>query len=291
MSQMSLCNTCRSVGLLDIPKLPASCNGYAARNESAALISVMRRRTKSTTASEVHDGPLGKPFHQSLEALAAAAIECAVCKVIEQDITVFREEFANVKHEEQLQRKRCKGPDWKMWLVQGKNDISGFMVVSPDVENNIDVWVLSAIGLCTGGQYYVNYSINMIQLNYVDDDSLSSIVTGRKVEGDPTSDLAIRRASTWVKQCDAEHEEARSKVEQVLLPSKVLDVKSTAAGGISLYASNGEKGRYAALSHVRDTNQLGKKDVDLENLPTTFKDAIIMTRMLGLQYLWIDALW
>jgi hypothetical protein len=150
---MSLCTLCRSVGLLDIPKLPASCNGYTAKNESAALISVIKRRPKSTTANELLDEPLGKPFHQSLEALTAAATECAVCKVIEQDVAVFRAEFVKPEHEERAQRRKNKGPNWKMWLAQGKNDISGFMVVSLDVENGIDVWVLSAVGLCAEGEY------------------------------------------------------------------------------------------------------------------------------------------
>jgi hypothetical protein len=128
-------------------------------------------------------------------------------------------------------------------------------------------------------------------LTCVDDDPLHSIVGGRRIEANPISEATIRRASAWLEQCSADHEEGRGAAVETLLPSKILDVESTAPGGVSLYTSSGEKGRYAALSHVRDTDHPDKNDVDLENLPKTFQDAVIMTRKLGLQFLWIDALW
>jgi hypothetical protein len=55
-------------------------------------------------------------------------------------------------------RKR-EGPDWKMWLAKGTNEISGFMVVSTDVENKAVVWVLSAVGLCVDGEYVLIYPV------------------------------------------------------------------------------------------------------------------------------------
>jgi hypothetical protein len=129
------------------------------------------------------------------------------------------------------------------------------------------------------------------ELNGVDDDPLRSFVAGRRIEANPASEATIRRASAWLEQCRADHEEGRGAAVETLLPPKVLDVESTALGGVSFYTSSGEKRKYAALSHVRDTDYPDNNDVDLENLPKTFQDAVIMTRELGLQYLWIDTLW
>jgi hypothetical protein len=156
---MSLCTTCQSLDLLNIPKLPASCNAYNAQNESAALISVFKRRTTQTDDDQSADEPLGLPFYNTLEDLQAAAKHCSVCKVIEQDISRFQNEFVEAKQKEQLRVRKREGPDWKMWLAKGTNEISGFMVVSTDVENKAVVWVLSAVGLCVDGEYVLIYPV------------------------------------------------------------------------------------------------------------------------------------
>jgi hypothetical protein len=64
--------------------------------------------------------------------------------------------------------------------------------------------------------------------------------------------------------------------------------------------SQGESGLYVALSHcwgkskipVTDTPNLPerKKGIQFQSLPKTFQDAIVVTRRLGYQYLWIDSL-
>jgi hypothetical protein len=68
-----------------------------------------------------------------------------------------------------------------------------------------------------------------------------------------------------------------------------------------LHALGGGKAKYAALSHVRDMDQssiivstrreLEEGSVALSRLPQVYQDAIMMTRKLGLQSLWIGALW
>jgi hypothetical protein len=110
-----------------------------------------------------------------------------------------------------------------------------------------------------------------------------------------------QRALQWIQECDVEHGESKCLVAAPELPSRVLDVNSTGTDEVSLYTSHGEHERYAALSYVDDThspyNTLSRTieahngGFTVDTLPQTFQDAITMTRKVGLQYLWIDALW
>ncbi|CZR62643.1 uncharacterized protein PAC_12540 [Phialocephala subalpina] len=83
------------------------------------------------------------------------------------------------------------------------------------------------------------------------------------------------------------------------LPTQVLHVGNDGADP-SLYESNGDVGRWATLSYCwgKDANLVLNKTTysDLlkgmrpESFPFTIRDAIITTRALGIQYLWVDAL-
>jgi hypothetical protein len=148
---MSLCNICQSLDLLDIPKLPATCTGYAMKNKSPALVTVSRRRPKHTDVEQSSGEPLGLPFHQSLDALDEVVATCAICKVVKQDVIQLQKEMTELEPDDR--RLYGTSPDWKMYLAKGVNDVSGFMVVSEDSERQSLVWILSAIGLCVDSEY------------------------------------------------------------------------------------------------------------------------------------------
>lgn len=68
---------------------------------------------------------------------------------------------------------------------------------------------------------------------------------------------------------------------------------------LKLYESTGESGKYIALSHrwgmsliktTLATYDSRRRGFNWEDLPRVFQDAIIITRRLGLQYIWIDSL-
>jgi hypothetical protein len=158
---MSLCTLCESIDLLAIPKLPPSCNAYNMKNEFPELISVIKRET-NTTKEQEQDEPLGIPFHQSLDDLQAAAMSCSICKVVWQDAPQFQTAFSAPEYEEARLIKREKGPDWKMYVAKGANEISGFLVMAHDVERRSIVWIVSAVGLSVDGEheYIANGCVN-----------------------------------------------------------------------------------------------------------------------------------
>lgn len=88
---------------------------------------------------------------------------------------------------------------------------------------------------------------------------------------------------------------------QTDLPTRVLYVGTSVSDEVRLFISNGTKGQYAALSHrwgSRDTiactttGTLSSRTsgIPLDSLSQLFRDAISVTRRLGLSYLWIDSL-
>lgn len=91
------------------------------------------------------------------------------------------------------------------------------------------------------------------------------------------------------------------KNTQTDLPTRVLYVGTSVSDEVRLFISNGAKGQYAALSHrwgSRDTiactttGTLSSRTngIPLDSLSQLFRDAISVTRRLGLSYLWIDSL-
>ncbi|RYC64405.1 hypothetical protein CHU98_g1806 [Xylaria longipes] len=85
-----------------------------------------------------------------------------------------------------------------------------------------------------------------------------------------------------------------------MLPTRVLSVKNP--GHVKLLESHGLKGRYCALSHcwgspsnqplrtVKENLKIHLAGIPSSKLPKTFLEAAIITRELGVDYLWIDSL-
>ena len=117
------------------------------------------------------------------------------------------------------------------------------------------------------------------------------------VHADPLSKSSIARMKHWVARCDTN--DAKCKVEETALPTRVLDVSDSQK--IRLCEIVGQQGAYIALSHcwglpnktfitTQDTIADMKKGFTIEQAPATFRDAISITRCLGFRYLWIDSL-
>lgn len=133
----------------------------------------------------------------------------------------------------------------------------------------------------------------------------------RHVLPDPSSDSCFETIKQWVATCRKEHQdciEAESRIEH-RLPKRVIDVGPADNSKIRLVEHEGEMGPlcseetgYVALSHcwgpkwtwpircVRATLSQFKDNIPFELLSNTFKDAIVITRRLGLRYIWIDSL-
>ena len=100
-------------------------------------------------------------------------------------------------------------------------------------------------------------------------------------------------------ECDSnEHCPQKS---QRTLPSRVIEVYSERDPKTPrLLATNGLLGYYTALSYCWGTNQKGVtmksnlesrlQQLDMASLSRTIQDAILITRTIGVKYLWVDAI-
>ena len=110
----------------------------------------------------------------------------------------------------------------------------------------------------------------------------------------------MEQMRTWLSSCLQTHTQCDEKSQRVM-PSRVLDVGSNHdCPHIRLQATGGQTGAYIALSYcwgtptqpktTKDNLAMRESRIALEELPQTIQDAVKVTRNLGVQYLWVDAL-
>ncbi|KAF4989251.1 hypothetical protein FDECE_14777, partial [Fusarium decemcellulare] len=140
--------------------------------------------------------------------------------------------------------------------------------------------------------------------HYKDDELADKLILDLKSPTFETKSFYFRLLRKWLQSCDNYHDECKlSQPEHEFWPKRVIFV------GDSQYLRlveepNGDRG-YLVLSHcwgsptdqewsrfcTTPVNYHSRLDgFRLNDLPKTFRDAVEVTRELGKQYLWIDAL-
>ncbi|KAH6887075.1 heterokaryon incompatibility protein-domain-containing protein [Thelonectria olida] len=114
---------------------------------------------------------------------------------------------------------------------------------------------------------------------------------------------------SWIQGCLHNHESCKESMagnfvndeDGPQLPTRVLDICGADTGIISLVESKGLKAKFCALSYcwgngqdnvltTRENIKRRLAGIELQSLPQTFKDAIKVTREVGIRYLWVDSL-
>lgn len=123
---------------------------------------------------------------------------------------------------------------------------------------------------------------------------------GRSIYEDPGSKSCLAVAAEWLDSCLNDHEKCGMQADtEKPLPSRVIDVGDDNTPP-KLITTGGKLGIWIALSycwggdsvfiHNDSTVADLKAGIPLEKYPRTLRDAITITRALGLKYIWIDAL-
>ncbi|CZR57953.1 uncharacterized protein PAC_07843 [Phialocephala subalpina] len=109
----------------------------------------------------------------------------------------------------------------------------------------------------------------------------------------------LQLLSQWLQNCVAEHPTCMQKSSA--LPTRVLSVGSSTQKPY-LYETRGEEAWYVALSHcwgppthrplttTKTSLSSHMQSIPLSMMPQTFLDAILVTRKLGIEFIWIDSL-
>ena len=122
---------------------------------------------------------------------------------------------------------------------------------------------------------------------------------GRPIEEYANTLTAISRVREWLDECN---KHAHSKAQKAALPSRVIDTTVDVDGSfVKLHETNGreEDTKYLTLSYcwgksphfltTKATLEERKRQITVQDLPQTYQDAILLTRELGIRYLWIDS--
>lgn len=114
----------------------------------------------------------------------------------------------------------------------------------------------------------------------------------------------------WLNECEQseKHLAARCTTQfgngqDPPLPTRIIDVGEEGVNPRLIASASNQRGRYVALSHCWGGIQLiqtkrgdgslvqySGEGIPMSELPKTFHDAVIITRKLGMRYLWIDSL-
>ncbi|OMP88709.1 hypothetical protein BK809_0005430 [Diplodia seriata] len=117
---------------------------------------------------------------------------------------------------------------------------------------------------------------------------------------DPLSDRSISWMKQWVHDCSSHHQDSCSQAPGQM-PARLIDVTPFHP---QLVETHQQHRKYAALSYcwgipsasnphlktLAGNYQQHQNGIPIDTIPKTLHDAILVTRALGIQYLWIDAL-
>ncbi|KAF2970764.1 hypothetical protein GQX73_g2803 [Xylaria multiplex] len=109
------------------------------------------------------------------------------------------------------------------------------------------------------------------------------------------SERSMENLKDWIRICDESHTCCSS--EDPVLPSRVVEVTDDR---VRVIETQGRRDRYMTLSHrwgANETFTLTESNMDVmtnhipwDTIPKTYQESIEVTRLLGLNYIWIDSL-
>ncbi|KAF5877808.1 putative het domain-containing protein [Botrytis fragariae] len=116
---------------------------------------------------------------------------------------------------------------------------------------------------------------------------------------------ALGIISPWLSGCRASHREECADASELSIPDRLLDVKQCVSKNQILLVESRtiDQARpieYTTLSHCWGSAQFIKTNldnysahangIDLSTLPRTFRDVVLLTHRLNIQYIWIDSI-
>ncbi|KAM0260333.1 hypothetical protein ACHAPA_010309 [Fusarium lateritium] len=249
---------------------------------------------------------IGLLHHEDLDSLLTSADECPLCKIIFQKVKSFVKDFEDMQEDPQqryfvIERQGHALPDkWTFRLVQRLDGADGFSVLA-NSKNEKMIYLMNVFGFCVEPEKSL-YSIPKRDTDATEVIS-PRLVRGARVGPDASLENTLSVVSGWVKNCVDEHE--RCRPTHTPLPSRILDLNAfNDNDDIRLWETHGAANYepYVTLSycwgsdasvHVKTTHSTlpgHLEKISVQNLPQTYKDAINITRHLGIRYLWIDSL-
>ena len=132
----------------------------------------------------------------------------------------------------------------------------------------------------------------------------STIGYGSAISKRSVSDESVALVSSWLSECETKHRLCKPSTA-CSPPTRLLRLNRGATGqiGLRLIDASHLHDRYVAPSYswvcpskhpqlktTKDLLSRHKDNIDFHSLPRTLQDAAVLTRKLGFEHLWVDAL-
>ncbi|RDW57116.1 hypothetical protein BP6252_13862 [Coleophoma cylindrospora] len=166
------------------------------------------------------------------------------------------------------------------------------------VDYPFDQWKIAGLGC---GNSSLGYNL-IVRCVFTESDNLAArYVQRRSLAENFASEKKMSQARKWLEECRLGHPKCPQRLVP-RLPTRVLDVGALGdSASTRLYVSKSdEAAEYVALSYCWGGPQLFTTTIATiedricsipgNDLPKTIRDAIFVTRSLGIRYLWVDAL-
>lgn len=134
---------------------------------------------------------------------------------------------------------------------------------------------------------------------------LANFAAAREIPSELTVERCSLIVSDWMMNCRQNHEVCNASSSAIKeLPCRLLNLVEREGASVMLVETRpftaGQIHEYASLSHcwgkthviqtTKENLSERMKGIEWDDLPRTFQDAIIITRSLGIRYIWIDSL-
>lgn len=116
------------------------------------------------------------------------------------------------------------------------------------------------------------------------------------------SEEAQQTIKNWINECDSNHPNCVGRADKGFIPTRLLDLNQHKDRVVLIESrTTNIRNQYTTLSYcwgrsrnltllAENINQFMHEGVAISSLARTIQDAIKATRMLGVQYLWVDGL-
>ncbi|KAF8909055.1 heterokaryon incompatibility protein-domain-containing protein [Gymnopilus junonius] len=265
---MKLCDLCRLIPIEKPPSLPKTYLDNGPQTQGGDLLFIEYRNENNPPPQG-----FGYPHYPSESQLKESAKTCDLCRLI-------YDEFTRI-----ITKMPWPSRDDGFFITARETNQQGFLVWIFGEKGNIRRVGAFGAGVRNGAG------------------SLSSIFRGHPIHKDSSDQTASNIVKQWVQHCTQHHTLCGPPEGlNAPLPSRVIDV-GTSPGEAKLIETHGTmKGYYTSLSYswgipphsyklTRSNLSTYKSAIKFsDEIPRTIVDAIDLTRLLGIRYIWVDAL-
>ncbi|OAA38515.1 Heterokaryon incompatibility [Beauveria brongniartii RCEF 3172] len=275
---MPLCSVCNAISFADLPPFPEEQHG----NILTGLNHVHplrrgREFSRDPIASSVR-------HHNNIEHLqGAAAAGCALCTLIWDQLQLLLSEIEGLDKETKNAYELSYRPTGDLWLARRPYGGQGFWVLSESIGSTDEREIIP---------------IAAFSFAVAEDNPLADSIYARPVQQSPET-YGLQQLLEWDTQCKQHHE---CYPASRAVPRYLVDVgrSESEEESVELVQLGAGDAKYTALSYTSDcrsevkwrpdNSDAEKITILTTDLPKMFRDAILVTRTLGVRYIWIDSL-